>query len=375
MPARSAFVNRRKNYLSSSTLSVTSHYLDPEKLPLRAFYDRANFSLSDEDQATCLLTSGSSGPPKAACHTVGNHFYNALGTAEFFSLTHTSQWLLTLPLFHVGGLAILFRIFLTGGAVVLSDLPLIDALHRYPITHLSLVPTQLFRLLQEEKDIPAPLSCLLLGGAPVPPLLLKKALERGLPLFTTYGMTEMSSVVTAAKCPASEHTGKALPYRECRLSPDNEILVRGRTLFCGYWNKETCTCISPRTDDWFATGDLGEFTPEGDLRILGRTDRLFISGGENIHPEEIERALCCIPGIASAAVVPLSDPEFGMRPVAFIQDDTHSHTLESIREALRPLLPTFKHPIRLFPYPANDSLKMSHSSLKEFLRMTYTANI
>jgi len=344
-----------------------SHYLDTETLPLNSSSGYADPTLSALDPATCLLTSGSSGRPKAACHTVGNHFYSALGTIEFLSLNPSSRWLLSLPLFHVGGLAILFRQFLTGGAVVLSHLPLIDALCRHRITHLSLVPTQLSRL-SEEKDVAAHLCCLLLGGAPLPPLLLKEALQRGLPLYTTYGMTEMSSIITAAKYPDSEHTGKLLPYRQFQLSPRNEILVRGETLFSGYWNKDTQTPISQRDDGWFSTGDLGELTTDGNLRILGRTDRQFISGGENIHPEEIERALCCIPGITSASVLSVADPEFGQRPIAFIQDDTCMHTLDSVREALCPLIPSFKHPVRLFSYPASDTLKMSDAYLKEHLR-------
>lgn len=343
-----------------------THYVEPENIPFASGTHTPEL-LSENDLATCLMTSGSSGRPKAACHTIGNHFYNALGAVEFFSLNPSSRWLLSLPLFHVGGLAILFRQFIAGGSVVLSDLPLIDALKAHTITHLSLVPTLLARLLREEKDISPSLQCLLLGGAPLPSLLLKTSLERGLPLYTTYGLTETSSILTAAKTPSGDHTGKTLPYRECTLSSSQEILVRGETLFTGYWDKDAKTYVRRLVDGWFPTGDLGEFTAEGNLRILGRADRLFISGGENIQPEEIERALCSIPGIASATVLPIPDPEWGQRPVAFIQDDTAAHTIESVREALHPLLPSFKHPVRLLPYPPGETLKMSYAYLKECL--------
>lgn len=346
-----------------------THYLETENLPLNPYLAFERAPLSEESLATCLLTSGSSGYPKAVCHTVGNHFYNALGTTQFFSLNPSSRWLLSLPLFHVGGLAILFRIFLTGGAVVLSDLSLNDALFHHKISHLSLVPTQLIRLFRSPFTCSRHLRALLCGGAPLPSFLLKEALQREVPIVVGYGMTEMSSIITASKRPKSNHVGTILPYREFHLSPRNEILVQGKTLFRGYWDKESKRPIRP--EGWFPTGDLGICTEEGNLRIIGRTDRLFISGGENIHPEEIESALCCIPGITAATVVPISDPEFGERPVAFIQDDTSSHTLESIKEALSSLLPSFKHPVRLLPYPPNDSLKMNYSHLRNVAALSH----
>src|SRR5690348_1816432 len=100
-----------------------THQLEAESLSLYTSWDRFPTRLVDEDLATCILTSGSSGQPKAACHTLGNYFYNALGTLEFLDVSAHSRWLLSLPLFHVGGISILLRIFLAGGAVVLSELP------------------------------------------------------------------------------------------------------------------------------------------------------------------------------------------------------------------------------------------------------------
>ena len=111
-------------------------------------------------------------------------------------------------------------------------------------------------------------------------------------------------------------------------------------------------------------------TPEGDLEVIGRKDRQFISGGENIQPEEIEQALCSLPGITQASVLPIDDQEFGQRPVAFINDTTGGHTLESVQAKLRRILPAFKLPIALFPYPESTGLKPSLSALRDshFLR-------
>lgn len=330
--------------LLRQTLQAT-HYFEPDALT-SAVAECSRSSLCEEALATFLCTSGSSGTPKIACHTLSNHLYNALGCLSFFSLSASSRWLLSLPLFHVGGLAILFRVFLSGGAVVLPKPSLLQSQADYQLTHISVVPTQLYRLLQEQQTEKtfASLRILLLGGAALSPLLCQEACAKGLPLIYSYGMTEMASLITATKNPTHKDVGKPLSFRELTLSAEGEILVKGATLFQGYLD------MPRQREEWFATGDLGEWTAEGNLRLLGRKDRLFISGGENIYPEEIERALCCIEGIITATVIPSDDPEFGQRPIAFVLDKTQKHTLESIRKALRETLPSFKHPERLLPY-------------------------
>lgn len=341
-------------------LSV-SHILDPEILclPLEKLPPmERSFDLSSP--ATLLFTSGSSGTPKAACHSLGAHFYSALGAIPSLHLDPSSRFLLSLPLFHVGGLGILFRCFYSGAAVVLSSLPWKEVTSKFQVSHLSQVPTQLHRLLKEEMlGSPRSLKCLLLGGAPVSTEILQKAQNRGFPVFTTYGMTEMSSMVTLS--------GKLLPFRELKVDESQEIWVRGKTLFDGYWDPREQMVAKIETGKWHPTKDLGRFTESGDLEIIGRRDRQFISGGENIQPEEIEKALCNIPGILQASVLPVDDPEFGQRPVAFIHDETTAHTLATIREALQTAIPSFKHPIAILAYPEGAGLKPSLSALKEHL--------
>lgn len=313
--------------------------------------------------ATFLLTSGSSGKPKVVCHTLKNHIYSAIGAIPSLQVTSQSKWLLSLPLFHVSGIAILFRMFLSQGAVVLSHRPLFEALISHQITHVSLVPTQLYRLIQENgsqlKQLLPTLRCLLLGGAPLPTPLFQEALSLDLPLFTSFGMTETSSLATLATpedLKLSPHVGKPLPFREITIDPDGQIYVKGEVLFKGYWNtqkKEVEPCNQNSDQDGFATKDIGTFDTQGNLQIIGRKDRQFISGGENIQPEEIEAALLTLPGILKATVIPFDDLEFGKRPVAFILDKTNRYTLDSIRIALQPLLPSFKHPVDLLSYPPN----------------------
>ncbi len=308
--------------------------------------------------ATLLLTSGSSGTPKAACHSLGNHLASALQAGGLLKLTPHSRWLLSLPLFHVSGLAILFRCFTHGAAVVLSS-------HLEGITHLSLVPTQLHRLLQNPQ--PHSFQCLLLGGAPLSDALLQAASH--LPLYTTYGMTEMSSMVTLSNPrPLHGHAGKPLPETGLRIE-NGEICVSGKTLFQGYWDAESHTLSPP--GEWFATKDLGKYDLDGNLVLIGRKDRQFISGGENIQPEEIERALQSVPGIRAATVLPIPDPEFGERPMAFIDDATQSHTLATIRAALEHRLASFKHPVAIQAYPdtlLQTGIKLTPAKLREHLQ-------
>ena len=286
--------------------------------------------------ATHLYTSGSSGAPKIACHTFQNHILSAQGSSRKIPLTENSCWALSIPLYHVGGLAILFRCYLSGARVLISK-------DWSRATHLSLVPTHLYRLLRDNVHLPN-LQTLLLGGAPLPNL------QTPWPVLPTYGMTEMSSQIV------TDHT--LHPHAEMKIAPDNEIFVRGGVLFQGYLN-------TPLTlhDGWFATGDLGTWH-NNRFQILGRKDNLFISGGENIQPEEIEEALRIHCQIFDAIVIPLPDPEFGARPAVFLHDPSQ---LTRIQSQLEEVLPKFKIPIQAYALPPNLGLKPSRKQLASFL--------
>ena len=327
-----------------------------------------------QQPATIVFTSGSSGRPKAALHTMKNHYLSAAGSNANIQVQPGDRWMLSLPLFHVGGLAILFRCVLGGGAVVTpgENEPLHEALRRYDITHVSLVATQLYRLLQHA-PFQNKLSAVLLGGSSIPHSLIEKAHTIGLPLHTSYGLTEMTSQVTTT-LPGDGleqllTSGKLLPHRELTLAPGGEVLVRGDTLFDGYVEGET---IAPPFDSegWFHTGDLGAWTQSGYLRLCGRKDHLFISGGENIQPEEIEYALCRISGVTEAVVVPVSDREFGQRPVAFVKRALQA-PLEDLKGLLRESLPGYKIPKAFYPWPEipeGDTLKVDRLFFQELAK-------
>ena len=340
-------------------LEVARHRTEPTDIPLERY-------------ATIIFTSGSTGVPKAALHTFGNLYHSARGSNANIPLRPGYRWLHSLPLYHVGGLSILFRCLLAGATVALPQpgTSLGESIANLGATHVSLVSTQLSRLLREGADL-GRLKAVLMGGGPVQPSLVDEALARGLPLHTSYGLTEMASQVTTTPPDASleelRTAGRVLPSREVSISERGEILVRGETLFAGYVEGEESD-RSLDAEGWFHTRDLGEIDESGYLRVGGRMDNLFISGGENIQPEEIEEALCRLDGIDEAVVVPVLDEEFGVRPVAFVR--AAGRKPEELAQELEPLLPRFKIPISFYPWPeeAPRDMKADRTALGERAR-------
>lgn len=289
---------------------------------------RASLSKIDAGSpALYLATSGSTAEPKIAVLSLQNLLKNAEGALSLLDLREQDAWLLQLPLFHVGGIAVILRSILARAAIV-TDLSYAD------ITHISCIPTHLYRASPVYKN----LRCVLVGGAPI------TISPTYLPIIATYGLTEMGSMVLAQTMPSDGFLGHALPHRKIKIGDDREIWVGGECLFQGYLRNGI---IDP-PGEWFATRDLGELDLERGIKILGRKDWQFISGGENIQPEEIEQHMMQIPGIQEVAVVPKNDPEFGMRPVAFI---TGYMELSLLQEILSSKLPKYKIPIDVICLP------------------------
>lgn len=294
--------------------------------------------------ATLVFTSGSTASPKAALHSLGNHIRSAEGANENCLLRARDRWLLSLPLYHVGGLSIVFRCLLEGATLVLP--PLQEHLQRFSVTHLSLVSTQLQRLLDSCRP-PSSLKAVLLGGSAFSKGLIKRAYDEGWPLIMSYGLTEMSSQVCATALGDSLDclytSGRLLKGRELKIDEMGEILLRGDCLFWGYLGQEV------QKGQWFSSGDLGVLDGQGYLHVTGRKDRLFISGGENIQPEEIEKVLCDHPRVQRCYVRAVEDSEYGFRPVAYIEGEKIS--VPDLRKYLESLLPRFKIPKSFHPWP------------------------
>ncbi|MEA1979901.1 MAG: o-succinylbenzoate--CoA ligase, partial [candidate division Zixibacteria bacterium] len=326
-------------------------------------------SLDSNQDATLIFTSGSSSKPKAVLHTFSNHYYSALGSNENLPLHQNDRWLLSLPIYHVGGLGIIFRCFQAGASIIIPpyDYNLSEFIIMNNITHLSLVSTQLHRLLKDIKNKNLlSLKAILLGGSKIPSSLVKEALDLGLPIYKSYGMTEMASqICTTEKLNLSvNHSGQVLSYRAVRLSSKNEILVKGETLFKGYYlNGKLNKPLN--SEGWFSTGDIGQFDNDNNLVVAGRIDNQFISGGENISPEEIENIIAELYDFEKVIVVPVLDKEFGERPVIFISGEFDKN---EIVEKLNKKLPSYKIPDYFFKWPEDlteISIKPSRDILKQ----------
>ena len=358
-----------------------------EKRPVHAETDRA-FHSSEGIQrnrfagggnpacATIVLTSGSSGAPRAAAHTLDNHLAAARAANRNMPLAPGDRWLLSLPLFHVAGLAALFRCAVAGAALVVPEAgaTLEDSITDLRPTHISLVPTQLRRLLESSQATHAlrSVKCVLLGGAPADDELITRAFHAGVPLVRSYGMTETAAQICATSpgAPLDEllSSGRPLAKESVRIGEDGVIEVTGKTLFSGYF-MGGAVCRRPVTEDgWFRTGDVGFFDEAGRLHVTGRIDAMFICGGENIQPEEIEAALCAQPNVRRAVVVPLADKEYGAVPAAFLEmTDACAPDADALRAALAQRLPRFKIPRRFLPWPkaVAPGMKASRKTLAE----------
>ena len=300
--------------------------LYPEWSKLQQFSVPPMEKWNSEDVQAILFTSGTSGHPKAVQITFANHFWNATASAFRLGVLPDDRWVLNLPLYHIGGLSILFRSCLYGTAIILhrsfDPMAVLEAIREQRATILSLVPTMLKRIL----DVPgaalslAGVRYILLGGAAAQPDLLQRALEAGIKLAVTYGMTEASSQIATATPEQTRQkpgcSGKPLFFNQLRIvgyqgedlsaGKTGQIFLSGPTLMAGYLGQE-----SPTPERWFATGDMGYLDNEGDLWVVQRRDDLIISGGENIYPVQVERALMEHPAVELASVVGIGDDDWG----------------------------------------------------------------
>ncbi len=244
----------------------------------------------------------------------------------FLNFTKADKWLLALPLFHVSGLSIVFRVFSAGGCLVMSKkffnkptdffLRMKDevAITQRKVTHASLVIAQLNGLLKEKRVLPhlKQLKKILIGGSSIPQSVWD--LVDDYAILPSYGMTESFAQI-ATYDGKEKGWFRLLPGREVKLDKTtNEILLESSSLMEGYYGL-------PFDKKWFRTGDLGEVKREGQstyLKVSGRRDNQFISGGENIQPEEIEAALLACREVVFSLVVPMADEKWGQVPVAFI---------------------------------------------------------
>jgi O-succinylbenzoic acid--CoA ligase len=321
--------------------------------------------------------------------TFGNLWYGAIASALHLGHHRDDIWLAAMPLYHVGGLAILFRAVITGAGIDLHprfDADRANAAIDGGTTLVSVVPAMLQRMLDARAAAPWPmhLRCVLLGGSAAPAELIERCLRDGLPVAPTYGLTETASQVTtllpeqAARKLGS--SGVPLPLTDVRIASDHdtagadrpgEIEVRGPTVSPGYLG-DIADEPGFGATGWFRTGDVGYLDDDGYLYVVDRRDDVIVSGGENIAPAQIERVLLDHPGVLDVGVVGIPDARWGAVPIAAVvwSGDEQVAETDLLAHCADRLAP-FKIPTRwlsLAELPRTASGKLQRHKLREIIQ-------
>lgn len=299
-----------------------------------------------------IKTSGTTSKPKAAVIKGAAHWASAMSVIEYFAFAERSTWALTLPLFHVSGLSILFRTIASGGKIYVARRPheLMSAMQAGHITHASLVPMQLHQLIKA--NLPTPnLKAVLVGGDRIPEQLISDGLSQQLPLFGSYGMTETASIVVAHDYRLNKST--ILPHAEILVDEHQELHVRASSLLTGYLHGESLL-LPVDGHGFFATGDYGHFSGCR-LHITGRKSLRIISGGENIQLEEVEAAIEQDPSVLRCVATGVKDATYGQMVRAIVKWQGGVEEADELLGRLKQILPHYKIPKEVLPWPPHIS--------------------
>lgn len=279
------------------------------------------------EAALVVYTSGSSGPPKGVRLTTSNLEAAARSSVEHLGHGENDTWLLAMPLTHVGGLSILVRSAYAGGSVRMLegfDVAEVSRSMKTDVTMVSVVPTMLSRLLEHDPGPYRGLRAVLVGGGPIPEGLLQRAADAGLPVLPTYGMTETFGQIATLRPDARlDRSAHPVPGAEVRIMADGRIAVRGAQVSPGYLGEPD------RVSDWLETSDLGEIDAKGALRVLGRSDTLIVTGGENVDPGAVEAEVTAAPGVRESMVVGVPHEEWGTAVACLYVGDADTEEVAS----------------------------------------------
>jgi len=308
-------------------------------------------------------TGGSAGGVKLAIHTWESLEAGCHGVQDFLGGGSIDSCCV-LPLYHVSGLMQLLRAYHTGGHIRFDEDEVAGRC-------LSYVPTQLQRALADSKCIQkiTTARAIFVGGAAMPSALVEKARELKLPIISVYGMTETAAMVAAI--PAEEFLSNsqagALPIGDAQIEidPCGRIRIQSPALFKGYHGR-------PPVDlsQGYLTDDEGYFDEQGRLHVTGRVDRLIMSGGEKIDPQEVEDAICQMDSVQECLAVGIPDSEWGQRLVAFYVPDFPGVDASALLKRLKVELVGYKIPKQLVSVPnlpLNQQGKIDLKKIENFI--------
>ena len=321
-----------------------------------------------EGTAVVVRTSGSTGASKGVELSAAALQHSARASLDRLGARPGERWLCCLPVTHVAGLQVLVRSLVSGTEPVLAERADAETVAGSGCAHVSLVPTQLQRLLEARPPVAlAGFSSVLLGGAAAPAGLLAAARAAGVPVVTTYGMTET--------CGGCVYDGVPLDGTHVAIRSDDDgrpaesgrIWISGPVLFSGYRGPSLGGPAALR-DGWFRTGDLGRLDASGRLMVRGRADDVINTGGHKVVPGEVAAALQTCPGVKDVAVVGQPDPEWGERVIAVVvpADPADPPALELLRLHVRERLPRYAAPSRVVMV---DAVPMLPSGKHDIVRL------
>lgn len=336
-------------------------------------------------------TSGTTGTPKIVPLKRRQMLFSARASADNLRPGRNHLWLLSLPLHHIGGISVILRSLLYGSGIYRTDgfeiAKTAELLHRDPrLAAASLVPTMLGRLMDRtDLSIHDNFQAILLGGGPVPPSLIDECFNRGIPIISSYGMTESCAHIAANPLVTvgdlsrpRKSVGKVFDPNRIEIrtkegepaatGESGQLWLKGPQLFDGYLTGENTLHFDGR--GWFNTGDYGHLNKRNELFIESRRTDLIISGGENISPAEVEQALKKISCIRDAAVVGLPDRKWGQKVVAIVATkDNRPIDRNHIQVKLKEELQSFKIPkeiIKTAFIPRTETGKIKRGKVKKF---------
>ena len=373
-------------------VDIPGYLADP---PEASIHPARLVGTADEETALLLFTSGTTGRPKAAALPARQLFWNAVHTQQAFALTRADATVLYTPLFHTGAINVLaLPLLQLGGHVHIHErfdpAAVVRTVRERDVSTLFGVPTTLQALADEPGFFAAAQKAVrlcLCGGAPLSVRLVRAYERQGVALTQGFGMTEVGP--NCFFLPPHEvgsragSVGKPMPYGEARLvrrptegqdgapreaAPGEvgELWLRGPHVFSGYFRDPEATAGAFH-DGWFRTGDLLVRDEDGFFSVAGREKDMFISGGENVYPAEIELALHDHPGVVDCAVVPTPDPRWGEVGCAFVVAREHATEPGDLRRFLRSRLAHYKVPKRFVltdALPRNASGKVRKAELQ-----------
>lgn len=340
---------------------------------------------SSQSELLTIITSGSTGDQKGVVLSLENLFYSALGSIDFYNINEEDKYLLSLPLNHIGGIMIFVRSMIAGCQVVISNSKIENTINKFIPTLISLVPLQLHRFLTSKntaviKNLADHSKAVLIGGAPCPPSITSRALDKLIPISLTYGQSETCAQVSATH-PGKINDinypdGEVLKYRSVFTDKSGKIMVGGKVIFKHYIiaGKKTFPETVKKlncNDIYFITKDLGHYNcKHKTLSITGRSDDILIYKGQNIAPREIENIVIKHQNVISSKLISFKEDNIETSLYLLILCNKHLVKIDDLFIMLNRKLPKYKIPkeIVLLDEKTFKGIKLTKKNLEEYIK-------